>query len=132
MNRLESISLKQLYVLLVEDDEGIAALERVTLERCGFQVKQAAFGQRALDYLEECGQLALVILDYKLPDMTGADIIAALGDRLGTLPVVMITGYPDPAVEERMRAAGVSDYIVKDMDLKFLDRLPIAALAAVQ
>ncbi len=42
------------------------------------------------------------------------------------------TGYPDPVVEERMRAAGVFDYIIKDMDMRFLDRLPIAALAAVE
>ncbi len=33
--------------------------------------------------------------------------------------------------DDRIRAAGVSDYIIKDMDLKFLERLPIATLAAV-
>ncbi len=119
-------------VLLVEDDEGIAALESATLERRGFRVKQAAIGQRALECLEKCERLALVVLDYKLPDMTGADIVATLGDRLATLPVVMVTGYPDPVVEERMRTAGVFDYIIKDLALKFLDRLPITALAAVE
>ncbi len=123
---------KTLNVLLVEDDEGIAALESATLERHGFRVEQAAIGQRALECLEEYQRLALVVLDYKLPDMTGADIVATLGDRLATLPVVMVTGYPDPVVEERMRAAGVFDYIIKDTDLKFLDRLPITALAAVE
>ncbi len=82
--------------------------------------------------LEKCERLGLLVLDYKLPDMTGADIVATLGDRLATLPVVMVTGYPDPVVEEQMRAAGVFDYIIKDMDLKFLGRLPIAALAAVE
>ncbi|MCP4204861.1 MAG: response regulator, partial [bacterium] len=107
---------KTLNVLLVEDDEGIAALESATLERHGFRVKLAAIGQRALECLEEYERLALVVLDYKLPDMTGADIVAALGDRLATLPVVMVTGYPDPVVEERMRAAGVFDYIIKDTD----------------
>ncbi len=107
-------------------------LNVLLLERHGFRVKQAAIGQRALECLEEYERLALVVLDYKLPDMTGADIVATLGDRLATLPVVMVTGYPDPVVEERMRAAGVFDYIIKDTDLKFLDRLPITALAAVE
>ena len=106
-------------------------LERETLERKGFRVRAVGAGRRALEYLERCQTLALLVLDYRLPDMTGADIVAALGDRIATLPVIMVTGYPDPAVEARMRAAGVSDYIVKDMNLTFLDNLPQAAQAAM-
>ena len=127
-----SMTDNPLNVLLVEDDDGIAALQSAALERAGFRVKLAKVGQRALECLDRCERLALVVLDYRLPDMTGADIVETLGDRLATLPVIMVTGYPDPVVEERMRAAGVSDYIVKDLELNFLDRLPIAALAAVE
>ncbi len=120
-----------LTVLLVEDDESIAILERESLEECGFRVRATGLGQGALESLEKCGALALLVLDYRLPDMTGADIVEALGDRIATLPVVMVTGYPDPAIEARMRAAGVFDYIIKDMGLEFLDSLPKAAQAAV-
>ncbi len=63
--------------------------------------------------------------------MTGADIVTELGDRIPGLPVVMVTGYPDPAVAERVRAAGVRDYISKDVDLKFLDQMLDAARAAI-
>ncbi len=63
--------------------------------------------------------------------MTGADIVEVLGDQIASLPVVMVTGYPDPAVEAQMRAAGVSDYIVMDVGLEFLDSLPKAAQAAI-
>ena len=120
-----------LEVLLVEDEESIAMLERETLERKGFRVLEAGVGRRALEFLEKYQSLALLVLDYRLPDMTGADIVAALGDRVASLPVIMVTGYPDPAVEARMRDAGVFDYIVKDTDLAFLDNLPEAAQAAV-
>ncbi len=120
-----------LNVLLVEDDESIAMLERESLERHGFRVREAGLGRRALEYLEKCDALALLVLDYRLPDMTGADIVEVLGDRIVSLPVVMVTGYPDPAVEAQMRAAGVFDYIVKDMGLEFLDSLPNAAQAAI-
>ncbi len=47
------------------------------------------------------------------------------------LPVVMVTGYPDPAIAEQVRAAGVRDYISKDMDLKFLELMLNAAQAAI-
>ncbi len=120
-----------LNVLLVEDDESIAMLERESLERSGFRVREAGLGQGALEFLEKRGALALLVLDYRLPDMTGADIVEALGDRIASLPVVMVTGYPDPAIEARMRAAGVFDYIVKDLGLEFLDNLPKAARAAI-
>ncbi len=121
-----------LNVLLVEDDESIAMLERESLERSGFRVREAGLGQGALEFLEKRGALALLVLDYRLPDMTGADVVEALGDRIATLPVVMVTGYPDPAIEVRMRAAGVFDYIVKDVGLEFLDSLPKAAQAAIR
>lgn len=106
-------------------------LERQSLERCGFRVREAGFGRRALECLEKCDALALMVLDYRLPDMTWADIVELLGGRIAELPVVMVTGYPDPVVETRMRDAGVFDYIVKDMGLEFLESLPKAAPAAI-
>ena len=73
-----------------------------------------------------------VVLDYRLPDMTGADILSLMGDKLDRQPVVVVTGYPDPKIEERMRAAGVFAYLFKDMDLSFLDELPVVARAAIE
>ncbi|MCP4963081.1 MAG: response regulator [Actinomycetia bacterium] len=118
-------------VMIVEDDPGIAFLERETFERAGFEVKEFALGQPALECIARCESPALLVLDYLLPDMTGAYIVTDLGDRIPALPVVMVTGYPDPAVAEQVRAAGVRDYISKDVDLKFLDQMLEAAQAAI-
>ncbi len=118
-------------IMIVEDDPGIAFLERETFERAGFEVKDFALGQPALECIARCESPALLVLDYLLPDMTGADIVTELGDRIPALPVVMVTGYPDPAIAEQVRAAGVRDYISKDVDLKFLDQMLEAAQAAI-
>lgn len=67
-----------------------------------------------------------------LPDMTGADVVAAMGDRIACLPVIVVTGYSDPEVAARLRGAGVYECIIKDIDLAFLDRLPKAAHAAIE
>ena len=117
-------------VLLVEDDSSLAFLLRDVLERRGFTVETVDLGRLALERLAR-GGFDLMVLDYRLPDMTGADVVEAMGRQIATLPVVVVTGYPDPAVEEHMRAAGVYEYLLKDMDLKFLDDLPQAAMAAV-
>ncbi len=118
-------------VMIVEDDPGVAELERTVFERAGYEVKDFALGRPALECIESCESLAFLVLDYKLPDMTGADIVTELGDRIPGLPVVMVTGYPDPAIAEQVRAAGVRDYISKDMDLKFLGQMLNAAQAAI-
>ena len=119
------------YILVVEDDEPIAMLERISLERRGFRVRVAANGRRALEHLEELENIALMVLDYRLPDMTGADIVASLGRSIASLPVVMVTGYPDPVLETQMREAGIYDYIVKDVGLKFLQSMASVAQAAL-
>ncbi len=118
-------------VMIVEDDPGVAELERTVFERAGYEVQDFALGRPALECIESCEGLAFLVLDYLLPDMTGADIVTELGDRIPGLPVVMVTGYPDPAIAEQVRAAGVLDYISKDVDLKFLDQMLGAAQAAI-
>ncbi len=118
-------------VMIVEDDPGIAFLERETFERAGYEVKDFGLGRPALAWIERYDSLALLVLDYLLPDMTGADIVTELGDRIPGLPVVMVTGYPDPAIAEQVRAAGVLDYISKDVDLRFLELMLDAAQTAI-
>ncbi len=118
-------------VMIVEDDPGIAELERRVFESAGYQVKDFALGRPALECIESCESLAFLVLDYKLPDMTGADIVTELGDRIPGLPVVMVTGYPDPAIAEQVRAAGILDYISKDVEGKILDHMLDAAQTAI-
>ena len=119
-------------ILLVEDEAGMADLEREVLTHAGFDVHWVAEGRPALEHLLGSHRFALVVLDYRLPDMTGADVLARIGDQLEEPAVIVVTGYPDPEIEKRMRAAGVYDYLRKDVDLKFLDQLPKVARAAIE
>jgi two-component system KDP operon response regulator KdpE len=116
-------------VLVVEDEPSVAMLESEILERAGFAVEQVALGRRALAILE-ARDVAVVIADYTMPDMNGADFVAALRGR-SEVPVIAVTGHSDPAVERRMREAGVFDFFVKDGGLKFLKELPEAVAAAI-
>ena len=118
-------------VLLVEDEPTISSLERDALEQSGFSVQEVNEGLSALETLAASDGFELLVLDYRLPDMTAADIVAALGEKIDRLPVVVITGYPDPEIERTMRDAGVADYLIKDIGMSFLERLPKAAQSAV-
>jgi DNA-binding response OmpR family regulator/signal transduction histidine kinase len=112
-----------LQLFLVEDDDAIALLIRRTLERAGHQVTRCRTGADALIVL---GQTAfdLVVLDQRLPDMSGLDLLRTF-DREGIMaPVLMVTGAGDERLATEVLRAGALDYMVKDGALTFLAELP--------
>ncbi len=110
-------------ILIVEDEPPLAELERIALESGDYQVDEVGRGDSGLEILEN-EPISLVLLDYKLPDMTGLDFIAAIGDRIRSLPVIVVTGYTDAKVAVKLLKAGAADYVIKDTELLFLQQLP--------
>lgn len=110
-------------ILLVEDDSGLNELERRVLTDAGFEVRAVERGDDALLVLAE-EIVDLVILDYRLPDMTGLDVLAALPDD--PPPVLVVSGYADPTLERRMLDAGARRFIYKDGAMAFLDNIVAA------
>jgi len=99
--------------VLVIDDEPVAAnAVRRTLNRRGFRVDEAFSGREALNrILNE--MYDLVLLDMKMPDTNGLELLPTIKKHRPKLPVVMVTGYAsiDTAVEAIQR--GASDYVAK-------------------
>ncbi len=99
--------------VLVIDDEVVAANSvRRTLNRRGFRVDEAFSGHEALNrILNE--MYDLVLLDMKMPDISGLELLPTIKKHRPKLPVVMVTGYAsiDTAVEAIQR--GASDYVAK-------------------
>jgi len=78
-------------ILVVEDEPNVRKLVSVNLAQRGHQVLEADNGQRAWEHLYHQNP-ALLILDIKLPDMTGWDILDQFGDR--NIPVLVMTATP--------------------------------------
>ncbi len=110
-------------ILIVEDEPPLAELERIALEGGDYRVEDVGRGDLGLEILGR-EPVALVLLDYKLPDMTGLDFIAAIGDRIKSLPVIVVTGYVDVKVAVKLLKAGAADCVIKDTELLFLQQLP--------
>lgn len=99
-------------VLVVDDEPVVANSIRRTLSRRGFQVEEAFSGREALTrILNE--MYDLVLLDMKMPDANGLELLPTIHKHRPRLPVVMVTGYAsiDTAVEAIQR--GASDYMAK-------------------
>jgi len=118
-------------VLYVEDDRPNALLvERLLLQRPGVTMMDARTGAEGMRLARE-HRPALVLLDLRLPDMHGLEVVERLRNDPTTsgLPIAVISGGAEPEVIERLRAAGVTEVMMKPFDVTRLLALVDGALA---
>ena len=107
-------------ILIVDDDRSIRELLSMHLEERGFSVLSAGTGADAFRLAAENAPSAIV-LDMRLPDASGIDLIPELKKRAVEAPVLMITAHHDMATTIRAMKAGAFDYIHKPIDIQAFD-----------
>ncbi len=107
-------------VLLIDDDETVRDLFTRMLSSRGFRVMCAASGPQGIEFAARVRPDAIV-LDVKMPGMSGWDVLSALklSDRTATIPVIMLTVLHQ---QEIGRALGAVDYLIKPLDAAQLTR----------
>jgi PAS domain S-box-containing protein len=115
--------MSSLRLFLIEDEDPVALMIRRELERAEHHVTRC---RTAADALIVLGQntFDLVLLDQRLPDMTGLDLLHTLTRDGIAAPVLMITAFGDANLAARVMRAGALDYVVKDHKMSFLQELP--------
>lgn len=98
-------------ILIVEDDEAIAEIERDYLLIQGFAVEIASDGKAGLE-LALNGSFSLIILDVMLPEIDGFSLCRTLREKLD-IPIIMVTARKDDIDKIRGLGLGADDYIVK-------------------
>jgi DNA-binding NtrC family response regulator len=114
--------------VIVADDEDLlrwALVQR--LLRDGHQVGEAGNGAAAIDAVAAAAPHAVVLLDGKLPDMTGLTVLKAIRERRPDVTVVMMTAYWASDALAEARRLGVRDLLAKPLDL---DRVAATVMAA--
>ena len=108
-------------ILVVDDDSSVRATIARALTALGYAVCEAADGPRALQIVRE-EEVSLVILDYVMPGMDGAEVAREIGAIDPDLPIVFSTGH---AALRALRAAAGEDIQVleKPFTLDELDAL---------
>jgi CheY-like chemotaxis protein len=106
--------MRLLQILVVEDEANVAAMYRLRLESDGFLVQLAKTGETALT-LACRSRWNLVLLDMKLPGMSGLEVLAALRSDVRTagLPVVVLSNRHDARLLDQSLALGAIDYLIK-------------------
>jgi PAS domain S-box-containing protein len=115
------VGTNQQTIFIVDDDRGLLRLIEKALQREGFCTASAPSGRDALAWLSK-NQADLLLLDLKLQDMEGKELVRRLSEILPPLPFVIITGQGDERVAVEMMKRGARDYLIKDVD--FLEFVP--------
>ncbi|MEU2778366.1 response regulator transcription factor [Streptomyces sp. NPDC007162] len=103
-------------LLLVEDDNHVAAALSAVLARHGFSVTHARSGEEALKALvPDSDAYDVVLLDLGLPDQDGYEVCGKIRKRTGT-PVIMVTARSDVRSRIHGLNLGADDYVVKPYD----------------
>jgi PAS domain S-box-containing protein len=82
-------------VLVVDDQEDVREVAAAQLEALGYDVVRAASGDTALDLLDNCNAIDVLMVDYAMPGMSGIDLAQAVQSKWPALPVLIVTGYVD-------------------------------------
>lgn len=103
---------KKLRVLVVDDDRAVRDALKFALELEGMEVQTHASG---FDLLGRAPAADCLVLDYKMPDMDGLAVMAALAARHVDIPVIMITAPVTAIVAGAARRAGVFNILEKPL-----------------
>jgi CheY-like chemotaxis protein len=101
-------------VLVVDDDDDVREVSRLVLERSGMVVVTADGGPNALvEFGQRSGRFDAVLLDLTMPGMPGDAVLAQIREIDPTVPVVLISGYSDLDLQERLRELLVNGFVKK-------------------
>jgi signal transduction histidine kinase len=108
-------------VLVVDDEAPVRALAAETLELLGYRVLQADSGAAALAVLER-EVPDLMLFDYAMPDMNGAELAGLVRARLPDVPIVFASGHADTAAVEAA-LGGQATILRKPFNMETLARI---------
>jgi len=84
---------KQARIILVDDDESIRKTMKTILEDEGYKVDLATTGNEAIEMTQE-NNYNIALLDIRLPDMEGVELLKLIKDNVPRTRKIMVTGYP--------------------------------------
>jgi two-component system response regulator (stage 0 sporulation protein F) len=114
-------------ILVVDDEEHIRLLYSEELSEAGYEVITAADGSRLIDRIEE-EKPDLVVLDIKMIDYNGLDLLQEIRNKFYNLPVILCTAYD--TFKEDIKAIAADFYVIKSFDLTELKKKIARALEA--
>lgn len=116
-------------VLVIDDERIIAQMTQSLLEKLGYQVTATTSSVEALQYFQsQPDTIDLVITDMTMPHITGAQLAQKLLAIKPNIPIILCTGFSELINEEKAKAIGIREYIMKPVVIQELAQVVRKAL----
>jgi len=102
-------------ILIVDDEEGIRGLYELEFQSEGFNTHAVSSGRDAVNYIEQKKPVDLVILDIKMEDMSGLDVLEELRSKSTGVPIILNSAYS--TYKNNFTSWLADAYLVKSPDL---------------
>ncbi len=109
-------------VLVVDDQEGIRKLLKEVFEELGYQAEAVATGEEAIQAVSE-GSFKLILMDMKMPGLSGFETAEKLKALNGSLMIVLMTGFYDDFLLQEIKRYGVDGLINKPFNLEEIQKI---------
>jgi len=106
-------------ILIVDDEESIRKVLRLTLNKGGYDVVEADDGEKGIEAIgadDNPLMVDMIICDIRMPKINGQEAIAYFRQQYPSVPVLVLTGYPDLQLATSLLKLGVVDYLVKPVE----------------
>ncbi len=103
-------------ILIIDDDESTCRMLSLMLDKRGYETETARTGREALEKAQQ-RFFNVALLDIRLPDMEGVELLEPLKRMHPDMIVFMITGYPSLETSVRTSLEGALAYITKPLNM---------------
>ena len=114
-------------VMFVDDEDGVRTSYDRYFTRHGFEVETAVNGANAVTHLRD-EPVDVVVADLKMPEMNGIQLLEWIHDKQPDTRFILLTGFGNDEVEERVRALGAYEYLNKPISPDTLAAIVTAAM----
>lgn len=115
----------------MDDEDEIRSLLKEFFTRQGCDVETAANGTACLAAIDQIPDISLVLLDIRLPDIGGIDLLRQIKTTKPKIGVIMLTAVQDREIAKQATVLGAFDYVLKPINLAELDVLVRVCLGAM-
>jgi len=116
-------------ILIIDDEENIRRVTRLTLEAAGYEVGEASDGEQGLEAFGDGSQWDALLLDQRMPGMDGLETLRHIRERRESARVIMSTAYASIELAVDAMKLGATDFVRKPMTPEVLRRAVTAALS---
>jgi two-component system chemotaxis response regulator CheY len=118
-------------ILVVDDEEDVRNTIKLQLKGTGLEVVEAADGKKGIETLDAENALTIdaILCDVRMPTINGVEAVAYFRREYPSIPVIVLTGYPDVKLAVEFMKEGVVEYLVKPVEKEKLVEAVMKAIS---